>query len=79
MDRTGTLTLLSSPFTTDIGEWIINNIGKVAVAKREPNNQATIYAIENAEAATPQMVKYAKENDAMILVSISEGDINAID
>ena len=78
--RNGSITLLQTPITVDIGDWVIHNIGKVAAAKRHQNTtKATIYAIEESDSATPQMVKYAKENDAMILVSISEGEIDAID
>ncbi len=73
------ITLLATPITIDIGDWVINNIGKVAVAKKHPDNTATIYAVEKGDSAPPQMVKYAKENDAMILVGISEGEVNAID
>ena len=79
MQKNG-ITLLPNPITIDIGEWVINNIGKVAVAKRHPDKKkATIYAIEKADSAPPQMVKYAKDNTAMILVGISEGEVNAID
>ena len=80
MSRNSTLTLLPSPITIDIGEWVINNIGMVAVAKRLPDGKkATLYAVKKADSAPPQMVKYARDNDAMILVGISEGELNAID
>ena len=72
--------LLSTPITVDIGEWMMNNIGKGAAAKRDPNTTtATIYAVENADSASSQMVRYARENNAMILVGLSENEENAID
>ncbi len=78
--QNNSIVLLPSPITIDIGDWVINNIGMVAVAKRIPDSEkATVYAVEKADSAPPQMVQYAKDNDAMILVGISEGDINAID
>ncbi|MBR3306783.1 MAG: hypothetical protein IKI75_05965 [Lachnospiraceae bacterium] len=80
MGNKNEFTMLSAPVIVDIGEWMINNIGMVAVAKRLPDKKkAALYAFERADSATPQMVKYAKDNDAMILVGISEGDVNAID
>ncbi len=79
MSRNSTLTLLPSPTTIDIGEWVMNNIGMIAVAKRISGNTAILYAVEKADVASTQMVKYAKDNDAMILVGISEGEENAID
>ena len=80
MQSSSKIALLSVPITIDIGEWLMNNIGMVAVAKRIPNStKATIYAMEKADSAPDYMVKYAKDNDAMILTSISEGEINAID
>ena len=58
----------------------MGNAGKVAVAKKLPDRQkALIIAIENGDAATPYMVRYAKENDAIILIGISEDEKNAID
>ena len=52
----------------------------VAIAKRLPDSKkATLYAVKKADSASPQMVKYARDNDAMILVGISEGEMNAID
>ena len=80
MGKSNTLTLLPSPITIDIRDWIMNNIGMVAVAKKHPDGRkATLYAVKKADAAPPQMVKYARDNNAMILVSISEGEVNAID
>lgn len=80
MRNSGGLTLLPSPITVDIAEWIMNNIGMVAVAKRLPDNKkATLYAVKKADSAPPQMVKYAKDNNAMILIGVSEGEVNAID
>ena len=74
------ITLLSTPVIVDIGEWVISNIGKVAAAKRsDDHKKATIYAIEDADVASPQMMKYVKENDAVILVGISKGEVDAID
>ena len=74
------ISLLSSPKTVDIGEWVMNNIGMVAVAKRTSDyKKAIIYVIERTKAASPQMIKYAKDNNAMILVGLSEDDFNAID
>ncbi len=78
--QNGNITLLQTPVTVDIRDWVIHNIGKVAAAKRHQNTtNATIYAIEESDFATPQMIKYAEENNAMILVSISKGEIGAID
>ena len=77
--QTSNIALLPNPITINIGEWIINNIGMVAVAKRLSDNTATLYAVEKADSAPPQMVQYAKDNNAMILVGISEGEVNAID
>ena len=58
----------------------MNNIGMVAVAKKLPDGRkATLYAVKKADSASPQMVKYARDNGAMILVSLSEGEVNAID
>ena len=75
MSRNSTLTLLPSPITIDIREWIMNNTGMVAVAKKLPDGRkATLYAVKKADSASPQMVKYARDNGAMILVSLSEGD-----
>ncbi len=79
MQANNSITLLPAPITINIGEWIISNIGMVAVAKRLSDNTATLYAVEKADTASPQMVKYAKDNNAMILVGISEGEANAID
>ena len=80
MSRNSTLTLLPSPITIDIREWIMNNTGMVAVAKKLPDGRkATLYAVKKADSASPQMVKYARDNGAMILVSLSEGEVNAID
>ena len=79
MQANNSITLLPIPITINIGEWIINNIGMVAAAKRVSSSTATLYAVEKADVASPQMVKYAKDNDAMILVGISEGEIYAID
>ena len=80
MNKNSTLKLLSTPITVDIAEWIMNNIGMVAIAKRLPDSKkATLYAVKKADSASPQMVKYARDNDAMILVGISEGEMNAID
>ena len=77
--QNGKISLLQNPTTVEIGEWIINNANKVAAAKRIKNTtKATIYAVEEADFATPYMVKYAKDNDLNILVSIS-GEINTID
>ena len=80
MSKNRTITLLPSPITIDIREWIMNNIGMVAVAKKLPDGRrAILYAVKKADSALPQMVKYARDNGAMILVSISEGEVNAID
>ena len=74
------LSVIPDPITVDIGKWIMENAGKVAVAKKLPDRQkALIIAIENGDAATPYMVRYAKENDAITLIGISEDEKNAID
>lgn len=72
--------LLKPPTIVDIGEWVCRNIGKVAVGQKIPNSsKVKLLAIEKADIASEQMVLYAKENNAMILTSISEGEANAID
>ena len=74
------LSMLSDPITVNIGEWVMKNIGKIAIAKKLPDNQkASIIAIENGDAATPYMIRFANENDAVILIGISDGEENAID
>ncbi|MCR5468176.1 MAG: hypothetical protein K6F37_04370 [Lachnospiraceae bacterium] len=73
------LSFLSNPITIDINEWALDNVGMIAVAKIIPGKmKATIIATEKADVASPEAIKFAKENDAMILVGISEGEINAI-
>lgn len=72
--------LLQPPTIVDIGEWVCCNIGKVAAGQRIPNSsKVKLLAIEKADIASEQMILYAKENQAMILTSISEGETNAID
>lgn len=74
------LSIIPDLITVDIGKWIMENAGKVAIAKILPDRQkALIIAIENGDVATPYMVKYAKENDAIKLIGISECEKNAID
>lgn len=72
--------LMQTPVIVDMGEWVCQNIGLIAAGKRIPDSQnVQLLAIEKAEIASPRMVKYAKENNAIILTSISEGEVNAID
>lgn len=71
--------LLNSPITVDIGEWVCNNIGMIAAGKRISDSKVELMAIEKAEFASDQMTKFAKDNHAMILSGISEGEVNAID
>lgn len=73
--------LLQNPIIVNINDWLMDNIGLVAVGKRVPddNSKVKLYAIEHGDAASLEMAEFAKKIDAIILVSVPESDIGAID
>ena len=74
------ITFLQQPVTVDVNEWLLNNSGLVAVAEKlEDKTKATIIAFQRSDMATVEMKKLANEKNGIILISTSDGDINAID
>ena len=74
------ITVLKTPITVNIQDWMGTNEGTVGVGKRIGNTQDVILiAYQKTDCPTQQIREYAKNNDAMLLISISDGGISAID
>lgn len=72
--------LIENPMVVDMENWILTNIGKVAAGiPSEDGKNVTIIAIQNADYASMKLKQYAKENKAMILESIAEGDVGGME
>lgn len=75
-----TITYYNNPVLINIQTWMMDNEGKVAVGKKTANkDEVLLLAEESANCASPKMMELTKEADTILLVSVSDGDINAID
>ncbi len=74
------ITILDAPTIVNIQDWMGTNAGTIGVGKRIGNTQnVELLAYQKADCPTRQIRDYAKSNNAMLLISISNGGINAID
>ncbi len=76
----GKINYFDKPLTVNIQDWIRENEGMVAAGlKTDDRQRLSIIATQKADCASTQMKKYAKEHGAVIMISISDGELNAID
>lgn len=74
------ITILTTPVIVNIQDWMGTNEGTVGVGKRIGDSQdVELIAYQKADCPSKQIRDYAKSNDAMLLISISNGGVNAID
>ena len=74
------ITILATPITVNIQDWIGANEGTVGVGKRIGSTQnVELIAYQKADCPSKLIRDYANSNDAMLLISISSGGVNAID
>ena len=78
--KTSGIIFLDNPITVDINDWLQRNNGIVAVGHKLPNRKkAQIYAYSKCSKPTTEISKLARKNNSIMLVGVSDGDINAID
>ena len=76
----GEITFLETPIVVNIDEWMYKNPGLVSAGKKTGDSQKVmIIAFQRGDCASEQMAEYAKKHDAMVMVSISDGDMNVLD
>ncbi len=74
------ITILAAPIKVNIQDWMGTNEGKIGVGKRIGDSQdVELIAYQKADCPSRQIRKYAESNGAMLLISISNGGVNAID
>ena len=75
----GKFNCLDNPISVNISDWLLNNVGFVSAGVKESDKRVKILAYQEADCATEEMQKFASDNNAVILVGISDGGANVID
>ena len=74
------ITILKTPVTVNIQDWMGSNADTVGVGKRIGKTQdIELLAYQKTDCPSKQIREYAKSNNAILLIGISNGGINAID